>query len=147
LFPNISTGLQRSLLLFLGTLALACTETSEPPAAVSPTWQQTSVQGLYMVTVAPRDGVVPIGQYHEWEVSIFDKQGNPVASPRISMDGSMPGHGHGLPSQPQITDPLGQGKHRIEGVRFNMAGDWELDFQIQSAMGIDQVKFPIELSF
>ncbi len=110
-------------------------------------WQQTTLNNFYSVSIEPREKKIPIGEYHEWKIGLLDSRDNPVTEARISMNGGMPKHGHGLPSKPKITEHLGGGFYRIEGVRFNMGGPWVLEFRIDSASGQDAVQFDIELAF
>jgi YtkA-like len=78
-------------------------------------------------------------------VLITDAHGRPVERAVISVDGGMPEHGHGLPTQPRATRALGGGVYEIEGLRFNMGGWWELKLAIESPAGVDRVTF--NLSF
>jgi hypothetical protein len=57
----------------------------------------------------------------------------------------MPQHGHGLPTSPQATEYLGDGRYLIEGVRFNMGGWWELKFSISAGQGDDSAVFNVVL--
>ncbi len=57
----------------------------------------------------------------------------------------MPQHGHGLPTAPQVTKNLGDGRYRIEGVKFNMSGWWTFEVAVDSADGSDSVTFNIVL--
>ncbi|HEX2206487.1 MAG TPA: FixH family protein [Longimicrobium sp.] len=71
--------------------------------------------------------------------------GTPVEGAAIVVDGGMPQHGHGLPTTPRVTRPLGGGAYQVEGVKFNMGGWWELRFRITSAAGTDSVTFNLDL--
>jgi hypothetical protein len=57
----------------------------------------------------------------------------------------MPQHGHGLPTQPQVTQSLGNGDYLVEGMKFQMAGWWVVDFNIDSAGQRDNVRFNLIL--
>jgi hypothetical protein len=78
-------------------------------------------------------------------VRISDAQGRPVENAVIAVDGGMPEHGHGLPTQPRVTRSLGAGLYEIEGVRFSMGGWWELKLAIDSPAGADRVTFNLSL--
>jgi cytochrome c peroxidase len=41
----------------------------------------------------------------------------------------MPGHEHGMNTRPRVQD-LGDGKFRVRGMLFHMAGEWEISFDI-----------------
>jgi len=53
----------------------------------------------------------------------------------------MPQHGHGLPSQPQVTKNLGQGNYLVEGFMFGGAGWWVVNFHITANGQNDKVTF------
>jgi hypothetical protein len=53
----------------------------------------------------------------------------------------MPQHGHGLPTQPRVTEELGDGRYRLDGMKFSMTGWWEMKVKIDAAPGKDQVTF------
>ena len=71
--------------------------------------------------------------------------GAPVEDAELAIDGGMPQHGHGLPTAPQSAGHIGEGQYRIEGVRFNMGGWWELKLAITSPAGVDGVTFNLML--
>lgn len=78
-------------------------------------------------------------------VLVLDATGRPVENASISVDGGMPEHGHGLPTQPQVQRSLGGGMYDIEGLRFSMGGWWELKLAIDSPAGADDVTFNLSL--
>ena len=73
--------------------------------------------------------------------------GKAVAPARVSVSGGMPLHGHGLPSQPQVSEHTEDGKYLVKGLKFNMNGGWELAFDIQSEDQRDKVNFDIKIDF
>jgi hypothetical protein len=87
------------------------------------------------------DGHAPINKMHAWEVRVTLPSGQPVDGARIAVDGGMPQHGHGLPTQPKVTRALGDGRYLVEGVKFSMPGWWELKLKIDGAQGRDEVTF------
>jgi hypothetical protein len=74
-----------------------------------------------------------------------DAEGRPVEGATITVDGGMPQHSHGLPTQPKVSRYLGSGVYEIEGLRFSMGGWWELKLAIESPAGADQVTFNLSL--
>jgi hypothetical protein len=71
--------------------------------------------------------------------------GAPVEGAAITISGGMPQHSHGLPTSPQATDYLGDGRYRIDGLKFTMSGWWQLRFAISAAAGSDTVVFNVVL--
>jgi hypothetical protein len=78
-------------------------------------------------------------------VLITDAGGRPVEQAAIKVDGGMPEHGHGLPTQPRLGRSLGGGVYEIDGVRFSMGGWWEFKLAIESPAGADSVTFNLSL--
>lgn len=106
---------------------------------------RTSEGGLYQAALSPETMPVGIGQMHTWSVMIQTTDGAPVTSAVFAIDGGMPQHGHGLPTAPQITKNLGEGRYQIEGVKFNMGGWWTFEIAIDGAAGADVVIFNLIL--
>ena len=58
--------------------------------------------GLYEVTVSPRPEESHVNRLHSWRLEVRDGDGQPVTDAVVKVDGDMPGHGHGLPTRPQV---------------------------------------------
>lgn len=116
-----------------------------PPADLDLAREKATANGLYTVAVAPEDPAFQRNTIHSWIATVMTVEGTPVEDARIAIDGGMPQHGHGLPTAPQMTAALGEGRYRIEGVRFNMSGWWEFKLHIESAAGADDVTFNLSL--
>jgi major membrane immunogen (membrane-anchored lipoprotein) len=86
----------------------------------------TSNRGLFDVTYESELEPLQINVLHSWIVHLEDADGMPVLGAKIEADGGMPEHDHGLPTRPRITQELGDGDYRLEGLRFHMRGDWEV---------------------
>ena len=113
----------------------------------SKTWNSVTEKKFFHVSISPKDNPIPIGKFHYWVIEVLDHEKKAVYPARISVGGGMPGHGHGLPTQPQVTRYLDNGKYLIEGMKFNMAGDWILAFIIETAANRDRVKFDVEINY
>jgi len=46
-----------------------------------------------------------------------------------------------------MTRYLGNGDYLVEGVLFNMAGKWTLQFLVQTPQQTDRVRFEFDVSF
>jgi hypothetical protein len=104
-----------------------------------------SGKGLFTVSYEPQSQPVPVGRIHSWEVTVKDAQGNPVEKARILVSGEMPDHGHGLPTEPQVTDYLGNGTFLVEGMKFNMPGWWVVRVDIFTMDDHDVAQFNLML--
>lgn len=116
-----------------------------PPSDLDLAREKKTVVGLYDVAIAPENPAFERNVLHSWIVTVTTADGAPVEDARITVDGGMPQHGHGLPTAPQVTGALGAGRYRIEGVRFNMSGWWEFKLRIEAGGGADDVTFNLSL--
>ena len=108
--------------------------------------EKMTTAGHFKVSIASQTMPVRINHMHDWVLTVKEHAGNPIFEAKISVDGGMPAHGHGLPTAPQVTKQMGDGKYLVEGVRFNMSGHWELTFHIASANKSDKVTFNLLLN-
>lgn len=116
-----------------------------PPDDLDLSRSKATANGLYAVAIAPEADAIPGNQLHSWVLTVTTPNGEPVEGATVAVDGGMPQHGHGLPTAPEATAYLGEGRYRIEGVRFNMSGWWEFKFDISAAPGEDTVTFNLSL--
>ena len=86
-----------------------------------------------------------INTIHRWTVRLETGDGEPVPAAEITIRGGMPAHDHGLPTRPRVTRVHGDGNYLIEGVRFHMAGRWEVFLDIETPGRRDEIVIPLEL--
>lgn len=131
--------------MFAFVAMLALSGCMSPPTGLDLARERTTLDRRYSVQVKPVAEPVLLGKLHAWEVSVKQPSGLPVTGARFVVDGGMPQHHHGLPTQPRVTQELGEGRYLLEGVKFSMSGWWELKFNIDAAPGPDQVTFNLVL--
>ena len=119
-------------------LVAAC---STPPTDLDLSLDKRSAAGAYRVALVPPAQPPALNQMHAWTVKLASADGRPVPQARFRVDGGMPQHGHGLPTQPRVTRELEAGTYLLEGMKFSMTGWWELKLAIDAADGTDQVTF------
>jgi hypothetical protein len=89
---------------------------------------------------------IMINNLHSWVVNLRTTEGEAVENASIKVDGDMPAHGHGLATQPMVSEELGGGDYRIEGLKFQMAGYWEIYLDILTAEGeADSFIIPVDI--
>jgi hypothetical protein len=98
---------------------------------------------LFEVTVSSNMEPLVLNEIHSWTVHIDDADGQAVEGAEIGVAGGMPQHNHGFPTEPRITEELGAGDYLLEGVKFSMAGWWEMKLDINSGSSSDTVVFNI----
>ena len=104
-----------------------------------------SEKGLYTVSYESAAVPVPLNRIHGWTVTVKDKEGRPVTGASLRVIGDMPEHGHGLPTEPEMTEELEGGRYVIDGLRFSMPGWWVLTFHISAGGATDNASFNLVL--
>lgn len=134
------------LLLFIAGIAAACTTTPATPTGnASVGGPILSNHGHFLVSYAAESPPITLNALHAWLLTVQTPEGEPVSGATVTVDGGMPAHRHGLPTQPQAAPGDAPGQYRIEGVRFQMPGEWVVTFTIQADALTDQVTFPLTL--
>lgn len=138
-FRRASATLAIAGLAVLATLGLGgC---SSPPKDLDLALQKQSAAGIYRVALTPPAQAPAINQMHSWKVKLATPDGTPVHGAKFGVDGGMPQHGHGLPTQPRVTRELEEGTYQLDGMKFSMTGWWEVKLDIQGPQGSDKVTF------
>ncbi len=116
-----------------------------PPNDLDLARSKPTTAGHFVVAVEPEGGAMVQGPLHAWIATVSSPAGAATEGATIAIDGGMPQHGHGLPTEPRVTGSAGPGKYRIEGVKFNMGGWWVLRLKIDAAGVSDTVEFNLVL--
>lgn len=122
-------------------LTLSTSGCMAPPKDLDTSLAHQSAQDRYVVTLVPPPAPAAINAMHTWQVKVAAPDGAPVSQARITVDGGMPQHGHGLPTQPLVRRELASGTYLIEGMKFSMTGWWEIKLAIDASRGADKVTF------
>jgi hypothetical protein len=128
--------------LAAGAMAFA-TARPAPPTDVGTA--KPSANARYLVRLAPETSPVPLHALHRWTAHVARADGAGAGTATVAVDGGMPRHGHGLPTQPRVTGRLPDGRLVIDGVKFSMPGWWELRLRIDGPAGVDSVTFNLTL--
>lgn len=88
---------------------------------------------------------IAINQLHTWTLHVATPDGRPVTGATLAVTGGMPGHNHGLPTQPQVTQDKGSGDYLLEGMKFQMPGHWTVTVQVKAAGQQDSATFQLLL--
>lgn len=138
-------------------VALACTApTPEPaqapatPPAAEPEVGERAVSdtGRLVGRIQPESGgPIAIGVFQTWVIELRDRSGAAVTGAAIAIAGGMPAHGHGLPTEPRVTEELGGGRYRIEGVKLNMVGAWVIEVFVETPALRDRLRFDLAIDY
>jgi len=146
------------MLLSLSSLLLvACQSDSDPHAAQfdcssaelaekmkeakGTPWQQSALskKGLFRIDLSCQQAPF-VGDFQSCQLKLYQKN-QAVVAQRISMEGGMKAHGHGLPTMPRIRTTEETGHYRIEGLKYSMPGAWTIGFQVSLDQATDFVIF------
>jgi hypothetical protein len=116
-----------------------------PPADLDLSLSKRTDQGLYKASVEPGLAPIVVGTMHSWVVEISTRDDKPVDHATIAVDGGMPQHGHGLPTEPKVSADLGDGRYQVDGMKFNMPGWWVVNLSVDGPDGPDTVTFNLVL--
>lgn len=111
------------------------------PESLDTATTRLSDQGIFNVSYNSSISPIRINQIHEWTIHVESSDGQLFEQVAISIDGGMPQHGHGLPTEPRMTQDLGNGDYLVEGMKFNMPGWWTVTFNITTGDLSDSVTF------
>src|SRR3569623_2582497 len=132
--------------LFAVTMTFAgCMAGAQAPKELDYSRTRTSATGLYRGRSIPDGDSIPTGKLQRWTLHLETANGTPVDVAKVTVDGGMPQHGHGLPTKPQLTRALGEGNHVVEGMKFNMGGWWVVKFRVSSTAGNASLDFNLSL--
>jgi cytochrome c peroxidase len=124
-------------------ISIALFALAAPLATAALTTQ--SDRQMYRVTLAPTTPIVPLRTLHAWTLRLETREGVVFMPTELTIDGGMPGHGHGLPAVPEVTRLLPSGDLLLEGMLFNMAGTWQFRLRIGGPAGFDAATVAFEL--
>lgn len=105
----------------------------------------SSKEGLFEVSVRSQLDPIVINEIHSWVLTLSTPSGDAVENAEITIAHLMPQHGHGMPTEPQVTRYLGDGEYLVEGMKFNMRGWWTIDFTIAAPAASDVATFNLIL--
>jgi hypothetical protein len=138
------------LLLFVGAIWYSLmlrrmTDENTPPANLDVSRTRASAQGLYSGTYVPSLEPLTIDKLHSWTLHLETADGKPVEDATITIHGDMPGHGHGLPTKPIVSEHRGNGDYVVEGMKFQMRGWWFVEFEVSAGGKQDALRFDFVL--
>jgi len=118
---------------------------SKPPADTDLSATRESGAGHFKASYEAAEGPVTINRIHSWHLTVTNPKGEPVKGAAISVKGTMPEHGHGLPTKPAVTREVRDGVYLVEGMKFSMPGWWVITFDVESGGNMDQVTFNLDV--
>lgn len=132
----------RKALVTLSLISMALlTGCMSPPTDLNVLMDRKTNQNRYQVNLHAPAEPIAINKLHAWEIQLRTLSGAAVKGADIGVDGGMPQHGHGFPTQPRVTRELNDGRYLLEGMKFSMPGWWQIKLKVKAGSGEDEVTF------
>ena len=116
-----------------------------PPKDLDYSTMKMTSNDTFNVMYESIGGQIRINKIHSWEVTVKDSAGQPVNDAVVSLVGDMPEHGHGLPTQPEVTKIGAEGLYRVDGIKFSMPGWWVITISVMAGGTHDNVSFNLNI--
>jgi len=100
--------------------------------------------GLYTASLESELDSFVLNEIHTWVLTLTDADGDIVSDATVTLDGGMPEHAHGFPTEPTVTNNE-DGTYSVDGVKFQMGGWWQFDFTISGSAGSDTVQLNVNV--
>ena len=73
-----------------------------------------------------------VGELFAVDITLTDLNGRPLPEAKVAIDATMPAHGHGMMTDPELKQ-LGPTQWHAEGLKFHMHGAWQFEVRVESA--------------
>lgn len=90
----------------------------------------------YMIAFRPEPLRIEVGEPFALLFNVCTRSGR--AGELVAVDAQMPDHKHGMNYHPSIV-PKGDGRFRVEGLVFHMAGHWEISIDVRAGEEIERL--------
>ena len=125
-----------------------------PGPNAAPAEPVATARKLYRVQWRSIPDPPPLSTLFEVEVTVTDPDGKPVEDAKVTVDATMPQHGHGMATKPEqdpgVCDAAGAcrhpgGRYRTRGMKFHMPGEWKLRIDVEGPSGTDHLEAPVRM--
>jgi hypothetical protein len=114
---------------------------SSAPADVDTSAVRISSKKLFKVSYKSESMPISVGRIFTLRLRVETMDGKPLQGAEIAVNGSMPEHGHGLPTRPEVSKGVTDGDYIVQGLKFSMPGWWMITFHVNAKDMDDSVTF------
>jgi len=114
---------------------------SSAPADIDTAAVRVSAKKLFRASYKSETLPIPVGRILSLKLRVETLDGTPLKDAGITLSGSMPEHGHGLPTQPEVDKGTSDGDYIVRGLKFSMPGWWVITLKIDAKDMDDSVTF------
>ena len=100
-----------------------------------------SHNGVYRASLVPTSEQGSGFAARAWAVELRTATGRPVENATLALESWMPDDDRARATRPRVTAYLGHGRYRVEGLRFDGHGWWNVRLQIEAPVGNDSLAF------
>jgi len=129
----------------VGAMGHTHTMKAPDPSKIDTSMNNASTKGHFNVSYKSDVHPMPVNKLLSWNLSVMTADGKPVKDASIKILGDMPEHGHGFPTEPEVSGTMEDGQYLVEGIKFSMPGWWVVTFHITAGDMMDHVSFNLLL--
>lgn len=100
-----------------------------------------SHNGVYRASLVEQSGPTRPFDSRVWTVEVQTATGSPVEGATLALESWMPDETKVLATHPRVMGYLGAGRYRIDGLRFDRRGWWNVRLQVVAVGGTDSLAF------
>lgn len=98
--------------------------------------------GDIRIKISGHRNFMALNKIQHWNVELTTLRNTPIATAKLFVDGGMPAHAHGLPTEPMVKH-VKNNVYQIKGLKFSMAGVWVLFIDINT----EDIAYKLTLEF
>ena len=127
--------------------AMGHTHSMDAPAHsdIDTATHKESRNGRFKASYTSDSDPIPVNKLHTWILNLSTPDGDPITGAKIALLGDMPEHGHGFPTEPEMSAGIENGQYLVEGLKFSMPGWWVVTFHVMIDGEMDRVAFNLIL--
>ena len=100
-----------------------------------------SHNGVYRASLVSSSDAAGQLESRVWTIAVETAIGAPVVDATLALETWMPDDDAAHATRPRVTGYLGDGRYRVEGVRFDQRGWWNVRLEIVAPGGTDSLAF------
>ena len=135
------------LLASLMSYAVTANDTVAPPIIHNGEFIVSSAEsGNIKIKISGHKNFMALNKIQHWNVELTTLRNTPIVAAKILIDGGMPAHAHGLPTEP-VVEHVNENVYTIKGLKFSMAGVWMLFIDINTKAMTYRLTLEFDLQF
>lgn len=123
----------------------AAARTVPTTPSVSMLYDVPSHNQVYRASMVPLPDPIEWNRPLSWTIDVRTAAGAPVEGATLALESWMPDDERVSVARPRATAELGGGRYRVEGIRFDRRGWWNLRLQISAGGVTDSLAFNLVL--